>query len=125
MDEQPYRQCIEACDACADACDNCAASCLHEADVQSMTRCIALDIDCAQVCRLAAAMMSRGSEFASLLCRDCAQICEVCAEECSRHPMEHCQRCAQACRDCASLCRHMASMPAGLQGSTGAGIAAH
>lgn len=51
MAQQQYESCIEACNTCADACDYCAASCLQEADVKTMARCIALDMDCAQACR--------------------------------------------------------------------------
>jgi len=74
-----------------------------------MQRCIELDMDCAPVCRLAAAYMARDSEFASAMCGVCADVCEVCAEECGQHEMQHCQECAEACRRCAKLCRQMAS----------------
>ena len=53
MTHQEFRECIDACNACAAACDNCATACLAEEDVKMMARCIALDIDCAQICRLA------------------------------------------------------------------------
>lgn len=46
---QQYETCIEACNDCADACDMCAAACLQEEDVKMVTRCIALDVDCAQL----------------------------------------------------------------------------
>lgn len=73
--QQQYQSCIDACNACADACDMCSTACLQEDDVKMMARCIALDMDCAQICRLAAAFMARGSEFAGALCQLCAQIC--------------------------------------------------
>lgn len=100
---------IEACNDCADICDVCAASCLREDDVKAMARCIALDIDCAQLCRLAAGAMSRGGEAASAICQACAQVCDMCAEECGKHQMQHCQDCATACRRCADECRNMAA----------------
>lgn len=121
MNDQPYQAAIDACNQCAAACDHCAASCLHEDDVKSMTRCIALDMDCAQLCRLAAGAMARGSEHASAICKLCAELCEACAEECGRHAMEHCQQCAAACRDCAAACHHVVGMPAAKQGAMGAG----
>lgn len=119
MPHQSFQSCLQACDECAIACDHCAASCLKEADVKMMARCIALDMDCAQACRLASAFMSRGSDNASL-------ICEACGEECSRHKMEHCQQCARACKRCAEECRRMA----GAQGRSArpghrAGASAH
>ncbi|RYZ27031.1 MAG: four-helix bundle copper-binding protein, partial [Sphingobacteriales bacterium] len=54
MPNQQFASCIEACYSCAAACDFCAASCLQEEDVKMMARCIAMDMDCAQICRLAA-----------------------------------------------------------------------
>ncbi len=110
MSEQINAACIEACNRCADACDHCAAACLREADVQMMARCIATDIDCAAMCRLAAAFMSRSSPQAEALCRLCAEVCDACGEECGHHAHEHCQQCAQACRECAKNCREMAAI---------------
>ena len=108
MAHQNYASCIEACNACADICDHCAAACLQEDDVKMMVRCIALDMDCAQICRLAASYMSRGSEMAQQICAFCAEVCERCGEECAKHSMDHCQECAAACRRCAQECRSMA-----------------
>lgn len=107
MAHQQFRSCIDACNACADACDHCSIACLQEPDVKSMSRCIALDIDCAAICRLAAAYMARGSELAKQICALCAQVCEACGEECAKHPAAHCQDCAQACRRCAEECQRM------------------
>jgi hypothetical protein len=69
-----------------------------------MARCIALDMDCAAICELAAAAMARASENASALCRLCAQICELCGDECEKHHMSHCQTCAMECHACAAEC---------------------
>jgi hypothetical protein len=74
-----------------------------------MARCIQLDMDCAQACRLAVAYMARGSEFAADVCDFCASLCDACAQECAKHPMGHCQDCAKACRRCAQECSRMAS----------------
>lgn len=115
MDNHPYAVCIEACDACAAACDHCAVSCLQEPQPKPMARCIALDVDCAAVCRLVSGAMARDSEHAQAICALCAQLCEACGTECGRHAMEHCQECAEACRRCAEACRHAA-----LHGSVGA-----
>lgn len=76
-----------------------------------MARCIALDIDCAAICRLAAGYMSRASECVGTIGETCADVCEACADECAKHSkMEHCRQCAEACRRCAEECRRMASM---------------
>lgn len=110
MAPQKFNACIEACNACATACNRCAASCLHEQDVKMMARCVALDTDCAQICVLAAAAMSRGSEHAKAICALCADICKSCGDECAKHKMEHCQECAKACIQCAEACSKMATM---------------
>ena len=125
MAKQEFESCIEACDSCADACDYCAASCLKEDDVKAMARCIALDMDCAQICRTAAAFMARDSDYARALCQLCAEVCEACGDECAKHPASHCQECAQACRRCADECRRMAGMAQGGRQTTGAGAATH
>lgn len=109
MPHQKFNACIEACHACVVACNHCAASCLQEPDVKMMARCIALDMDCAQVCATAAAAMSRGSEHAKAICKVCAEICQSCGDECARHDMDHCQDCAKACHRCAEECRKMAA----------------
>jgi hypothetical protein len=108
MSNEQFKACIDACYACAAACDNCSTACLREDDVKMMARCIALDMECAQLCRTAAASMARGSEFAAQLCRLCAAVCTACGDECGKHPMDHCQACAQACRRCAEECLRMA-----------------
>jgi hypothetical protein len=112
MAHDQYSASIEACNACADECDHCATACLQEKDVAMLARCIRLDMDCAQICRLAAGYMARDSELAIDICQVCAAVCDACAEECEKHGhMDHCQACAEACRRCAEECRRMANMP--------------
>jgi len=123
--EQHYQACIDACNECAAACDHCAASCLQEQEVKMLARCIALDTDCSQLCRLAAGFMARGSSNAAELCRACAEICDACADECSQHQHEHCRRCAEACRRCAEECRRMSGMAQAEVRPAGAGAAHH
>ncbi|MDN2860586.1 four-helix bundle copper-binding protein, partial [Campylobacter jejuni] len=67
-----YDNCMAACDACAHACDTCAASCLAERDVHALAACIALDIECAQLCRFASGAMARRSGLAPRICALCA-----------------------------------------------------
>ncbi len=111
MAHEKYQSCIEACNACAAECEHCATACLGEDDVRMMARCIQLDRDCADICRMAAAFMARGSEHAGHICAECAEICQACGDECAKHSgMEHCQRCAEACHRCAEECRKMAEM---------------
>lgn len=125
MAHEQYESCIQSCNDCADACDHCAAACLGEDDVKMMARCIALDVDCAAICRLAASYMARGSEFAGALCQVCADICDACGEECAKHDSDHCQRCAEACRQCAAECRKMMTKSAKTGQDRPAGRSAH
>ena len=104
-----YQSCIQACSSCALTCETCAASCLREDDVKMMARCIQLDRYCADLCAVAALLMTRDSPYAQLACRLCAQACRDCAEECAKHAHAHCQDCAQACRRCAEECERMAA----------------
>jgi hypothetical protein len=125
MPHDQMKACIEACNECAVACGHCAAACLGESDVKAMARCISLDIDCAEICRLAVSYMSRGSELSGALCEVCSEVCEACAKECARHKMDHCKHCAEACRRCAQECRRMATAHPRAAASGGAGLSAH
>ena len=108
MARNGFQSCIDNCHACAASCDVCAASSLDEREAKKLILCIRLDMDCAQVCRLAASYLSRGSHFAQMACKVCAEICEACAKECARHDLEPCRRCARSCLACADGCREMA-----------------
>lgn len=77
-----------------------------------MAECIRTDRDCAEMCWTAAALMSRGSQFAEELCRLCADVCDACAAECEKHEHNHCKQCAKSCRKCAEECRKMAGVAA-------------
>lgn len=108
MAHHKYQQCIDACYTCAAACDHCATACLTEPDPGKMADCIRLDLDCADICRLAAAAMARNSDNVAAFCRLCAEICDKCAKECDAYDHDHCKECAEACRKCAEECRKMA-----------------
>jgi len=73
MTETMFNSCIQACSNCALVCEACASACLLEDDVQTMARCIELDRDCADICALAARLMSRQSELAKEFCALCAK----------------------------------------------------
>ena len=94
------QQLIAALYKCALACNYCATSCLEEKEVKTLKTCVRLDIDCAQICTLTAALLARGSEHGQHLLEECAEICGLCATECEKHAgmMEHCKECAAACR---------------------------
>lgn len=110
--DDDVESCLQSLNDCADACDRCASACLDEEDVAMMARCVALDMDCATVCRAAAALLARDSAHAGALCELCADVCRDCGNECIRHDAGHCQACAEACRQCAEACAAMAAIGA-------------
>ena len=124
MAHQQFQSCIDACNECAVTCNHCASACLQERDVQSMARCIALDMECADICRLAVSSMARRDEHMQAICALCADICQACGDECAKHPMDHCRECADACRRCADECRRMGQQP-GTAASRGSSTRAH
>jgi hypothetical protein len=124
MAHERFEECIAACNRCATECDHCAIACTNEADPKPLARCVALDLDCAAICRLAVAYMGRDSEFAVAICASCAEVCEACAAECEKHSMEHCRRCAEACRGCAQGCR-VAQKGSRSKGAPASGAHAH
>ena len=108
LQNQKYRNCIDACNSCAEACEYCATCDLQEQDVKAMAACIQINRDCANICWASSQFMSRASKYAKQICNVCADICEACAKECEKYiDMDHCQKCAQACRRCAEECRKM------------------
>ncbi|WP_040586417.1 four-helix bundle copper-binding protein [Spirosoma luteum] len=89
---------------CARACDYCATACLQDSDVQMMSRCIALDRDCADICFQGARLLERNAEISHQFLIICEEICRMCADECGKHDHDHCRECADACRTCAEAC---------------------
>ena len=83
---------------------NCVTACLDEENVASMTDCIRLDMECADLCNAAARSLSRDSDIKIALLELCRDICGECAQECESHDHEHCQACAKACRRCEEQC---------------------
>lgn len=108
MMNEMQRACIEACNACYVSCLQCVAACLKESDVKSMTNCIALDLECAEICRLCVSSMARNGACMKQICDLCAKACDMCAAECAKHAHAHCKECADACKRCAEACRAMA-----------------
>ncbi|MEX0929080.1 MAG: four-helix bundle copper-binding protein [Balneolales bacterium] len=113
MPHEKYQKCIDACNQCAVTCEHCAAACLQEDNAKELARCIALDLNCADICYLSSKFMAGASEFSERICIFCAEICEACGAECKKHShMSHCKECADACFQCAKICREMAGVAA-------------
>jgi hypothetical protein len=100
------QQLIQTLTNCARICEMCAASCLSENDVKMLTKCIKLDLDCAEICKTTATLLQRDSEVSDSILNIYVEICRKCAEECEKHAskMNHCKECAEACRRCEQEC---------------------
>lgn len=110
MAHEQNKELLEALTNCAAECNHCAIACLAEQDSKMLERCIKLDLDCAEICQVAASFVARGSEHMQHLLKECVEICEACAQECEKHAphgMEHCRQCAEACHRCAEACMQM------------------
>lgn len=105
---QENRAVLDALSRCIAACELCADACLDEQDPKMMVSCIRLDRDCADICRLTAAFIARGSDHAQHVLRECIEICQKCYTECSQHEDAHCKQCAAACQACLEACRAFA-----------------
>jgi hypothetical protein len=97
---------IKALAECIAECNRCLTACLDEPEVGMLTRCIKLNMDCAEICALTITYIARDSEHTFQVRDECEEICLHCAHECEKHTnMEHCMVCAEVCRHCAEICR--------------------
>ncbi len=90
---------------CAAQCTHCFDGCAIEKEKEQLERCMMLDLDCAELCRLTGHLLERNSESAGKFVKLCGEICMDCANECAKHQYEHCQHCAAVCRQCAEMCK--------------------
>ncbi|UOQ98326.1 four-helix bundle copper-binding protein [Hymenobacter sp. 5317J-9] len=100
---------LDALSRCIAACELCADACLDEEDPKMMVPCIRLDRDCADICRLTAAFIARGSDHAQHVLKECMEICQKCHDECAQHQHDHCKKCTEACKACLEACRAYAA----------------
>src|SRR5688572_1233673 len=104
-------ECIEACFDCAQSCIACVDACLGEQHINSLRRCIRLNLDCADICSTTGRMLTRQQHADLAVFRTqleaCALACRVCGDECVRYGEmhEHCRICAEACRACVKICQ--------------------
>jgi hypothetical protein len=84
-----------------------------------LTKCIRLDLDCADVCRATSRILSRQTAFdprpAAALLEACVAHCHSCGDQCAGHAgtHDHCGICAEACRSCETACRRLLAPAAG------------
>jgi hypothetical protein len=100
------QSCIANCMRCHGFCLKSASHCLAlERDLEPVTTLLV----CADVCRVCADTMIRGSPLHAIVCDACAQICAKCVEACAQ--VDHdplLKECAAACLTCADSCAAMA-----------------
>ena len=65
-------------------------------------------MDCAQICRVSADIIQRGSALLGNICAICAEVCQRCAVFCDEVGDMH--DCVKACRACADSCAKMGQM---------------
>jgi hypothetical protein len=83
---------------------------LKEPIADEFSRCVRLNLNCADLCRAAAALGSRsrdsGDEMLLRTLELCAHACRACAAECERYKTSHsgCRSSALECRKCYEAC---------------------
>jgi hypothetical protein len=102
---QQNQQLVQTLLECARVCQACAIACLSEEEVKMLSKCIKLDIDCAEICMVGANLLQRDALISDSQLEVCAEICGMCADECEKHAkMKHCKECAEICRRCEEAC---------------------
>ena len=105
--------CIEACLECSQACTACAEACLSEKGVATLSDCIRIALDCADVTGTTARVLSRHPGYDANLRRAllaaCRAACALAADQCERRAetYTHCRVCADACRRCEAACARL------------------
>jgi len=100
-----YSQLVESLENCDALCNNCVTSSLDEDNIQPLSACIKLSIDCADICHLALKLLTRDSSHTVSAVELCMTICGECAAECEKHDYDQCRLSTRACRQCESHCR--------------------
>jgi hypothetical protein len=72
-DKEKLAACIAACFECAQTCTACADSCLAEEKVADLARCIRTDLDCADICAVTGAVLTRQTGDSSAIAGQCSR----------------------------------------------------
>jgi hypothetical protein len=113
LDTNLLTKCIDACMECSEACTACADACMSEEMIAELTKCIRLNLDCADISATTARVLLRQTDVEPAVMRSmleaCIQACRSCGEECRQHSehMEHCRVCADACQRCEAACEEL------------------
>lgn len=110
---EAMQQCIQECQQCFAVCSETTTHCLSMGGNHATAEHVTMLLDCADICRTAAAFMLRSSPLHARVCGVCADTCAACADSCERiGDDEQMRACAAACRRCAKSCRQMAGATA-------------
>ena len=110
MEMGDMKKAIDIAVKCAGTCQETLAHCLAMGGRHVEANHIVTMIDCAEICRLSADFMQRGSEHVKKACAACAEVCQHCANHCLTFPDDRVMRdCAEVCQRCAESCRKMAA----------------
>jgi uncharacterized membrane protein len=110
LDAAAVAAAIDECLDCVQACVSDAEADLAEDHVDDLRKCIALCMNCADVCDATARVLARSGQWDQLvvdrLLQACVRICTTCAEECAKHAdhHRHCAVCETSCRACIVAC---------------------
>lgn len=113
IDVRRFAETIETLIDCSNTCTLCADACLLEPDMASLSHCIRLNLDCADICTATSRVIARLPEMDAPMMRPlleaCRAACEACGQECASHAshMEHCRVCSEQCRRCAAACQEL------------------
>jgi hypothetical protein len=113
LDKELLAGVIDTCLECAQSCTACADADLAEPMIADLTRCIRLDLDCADICEATARVLTRQTAYerdvAQAVLRACVLACKLCGDECDRHAKmhPHCAVCAEVCHRCEELCEQL------------------
>jgi len=107
LNNENMQACIQKCMQCLQACEECLTLCITGPNKDEKEKCMTILRDCIDICDIAVKYMSRGSNHAKHICKECAEICDLCAQECEKMTVDHCKKCAEICRQCADECRKM------------------
>jgi hypothetical protein len=102
--------CIRACVECHAMCLKTAGYCLARGKAPPQPGVVTVLQVCADICRVCADTMIRGSDLHGVICGACAEICANCAASCEELAGNaQVDECRQACLRCFDLCSAMAA----------------
>jgi hypothetical protein len=101
--------CISACIECAKACNKCFKACLEKDNINELKDALSVLVDCAEICYVTAAYMSKDNIFSLELSSSCAELCDKCADICEIYEDLHCQASVKACKQCSLECKALST----------------